>query len=280
MPVALLGFVWVHLGIGPATAQSVPLADTTLSTQVLDLGGQNFQVLQGSSAGSNLFHSFQAFSVPTAGSVTFVHGPGITNIFSRVTGGQVSSIDGRLATSGTANLFLLNPAGIVFGPNASLNLGGSFLGTTASSLKFSDGTVFSAALQPQLLTVSVPIGLQFAGKSGGIQLQGNGHNVTGQSRPDRRTALVNGPTTQALTVNPGQNLQFVGSEILLDGAVLRVPQGSLDLGGVQAGTVAIAPDGKLDYGQVSQFGAVTLQGRSILDNSGPAAVVSRSGVPR
>jgi filamentous hemagglutinin family protein len=272
LPIALLGSVWVHLGIAPATAQSVSsvIADPSLSTQVTDLGGQNFQILQGSRAGSNLFHSFQGFSIPTSGSVTFVHDPGINNIFSRVIGGQASSIDGRLSTSsGAANLFLLNPAGIIFGPNASLNLGGSFLGTTASSMKFSDGTSFSAIAQPQLLTVSVPVGLQFVGNSGGIQVQGSGHNVTGRSRPDRRTALVNGPTTQELTVNPGQNLQLVGSDILLDGAVLRVPQGSLALGGVQAGTVALAPDGKLDYGQVSQFGAVTLVKQSLLDNSGP-----------
>jgi filamentous hemagglutinin family protein len=245
------------------------MADPSLSTQVMDLGGQNFQILQGSRAGSNLFHSFQTFSIPTSGSVTFVHDPGINNIFSRVTGGQASSIDGRLVTSGSANLFLLNPAGIIFGPNASLNLGGSFLGTTASSIKFSDGTSFSAIAQPQLLTVSVPVGLQFVGNSGGIQVQGSGHNVTGRSRPDRRTPLINGATTQALTVNPGQNLQLVGSDVLLDGAVLRVPQGNLGLGGVQAGTVAIAPNGQLDYSQVTQFGNVTLQNQALLDGSGP-----------
>jgi filamentous hemagglutinin family protein len=270
LPIALLGSVWVHLGIAPATAQSVPvIADPSLSTQVSDLGGQNFQILQGSRAGSNLFHSFQDFSIPTSGSVTFVHDLGINNIFSRITGGQVSSIDGRLVTSGSANLFLLNPAGIVFGPNASLNLAGSLLATTASSIKFSDGTRFSAIAQPQLLTVSVPVGLQFVGNSAGIQVQGPGHNVTGRSRPDRRTPLVNGATPQELTVNPGQNLQLVGSDLLLDGALLRVPQGNLALGGVQVGTVTIAPNGQLDYGQVSQFGNVTLATQSLLDGSGP-----------
>lgn len=272
LPIALFGSAWVHCTATTALAQSaapaVVLADPTLSTQVVDLGSQQFQIQQGSRAGTNLFHSFQTFSIPTSGSVTFIHGPEITNIFSRVIGGQSSWIDGRLATSGSANLFLLNPAGLVFGPNAVLNLGGSFLGTTASSLRFSDGTRFNATDASPLLTVSVPVGLQFLGNNGGIQVQGAGHNIAGRSRPDRRSPLINGATTQELLVNPGQNLQLVGGDIVLDGAVLRVPQGELSLGGVQAGTVAIAPDGQLDYSQVSQFGNVTLQRQSLLDNSG------------
>jgi filamentous hemagglutinin family protein len=82
----------------------------------------------GQTRGSNLFHSFGQFNIPTGGSVTFTGPPMIANIVSRVTGGQPSAIDGALRSEITgANLFLLNPSGVLFGPNASLNVGGPFI---------------------------------------------------------------------------------------------------------------------------------------------------------
>ncbi|MHC5831863.1 MAG: two-partner secretion domain-containing protein, partial [Nostoc sp.] len=84
-------------------------------------------------------------------------------------------------SSNPVSLFLMNPAGIVFGANARLDIGGSFVGTTANSIKFSDGTEFSA-VNPSaspLLTISVPIGLQLGQNPGGITVQGSGHRLTG-----------------------------------------------------------------------------------------------------
>ncbi|WP_413201443.1 filamentous hemagglutinin N-terminal domain-containing protein, partial [Nostoc piscinale] len=133
----LIGAVYI-LAIGNSHAQAQVIQDGTLNTDVS--GTNNYTINGGRVIGNNLFHSFQQFSIPTGGSATFNTTSGIQNIFSRVTGGNISNIDGRINASGSANLFLLNPAGIIFGKNASLNIGGSFVATTANSIKFADGT--------------------------------------------------------------------------------------------------------------------------------------------
>ncbi|MFW5766152.1 MAG: filamentous hemagglutinin N-terminal domain-containing protein, partial [Coleofasciculus sp.] len=98
----------------------------------------------GATRGANLFHSFLEFNIGEGRGVYFANPDGIENILSRVTGDNVSTILGRLGVLGEANLFLLNPNGILFGANASLDIEGSFLGTTANSFTFPDGSEFSA----------------------------------------------------------------------------------------------------------------------------------------
>ena len=101
----------------PAVAQSIN-PDRTLSTSVSTSDNQNFTIKAGDRAGSNLFHSFESFSIPTGGSAIFANPTDITNIISRVTGNTLSNTDGKIQTNGPANFFLLNPSGIVFGPDA------------------------------------------------------------------------------------------------------------------------------------------------------------------
>ena len=158
-----------------AIAQVV--SDGTLDTRV-ELIDQEKIITGGQEAGTNLFHSFQQFS-PTPDVVTyFNNNPNIENIFTRVTGGIPSLINGTIKTN-DASLFLLNPSGIIFGKNAQLNINGSFFATTAEELIFADGTRFNAKLSnvKPLLTVSVPMGLQYGNNPGEIVSNDISNNI-------------------------------------------------------------------------------------------------------
>ncbi|MBD2254138.1 beta strand repeat-containing protein [Nostoc parmelioides] len=252
----------------PVLAQVI--SDGTTLTHV-ESQGDNFQIINGSIEGSNLFHSFSKFSIPNNGSANFSSPSGIHNIFSRVTGGDVSYIHGSIKTNSGVNLFLLNPAGIIFGADARLNLGGSFVATTANSIQFADGREFSATKLSQLplFTMSVPIGLQFGQNTGKIALQGTGHHLTSQNpliTPYAPTVLE-----ANLAVTPGQTLALLGSSIDLNGGILLAPQGRVELGGVVEGEVTLNKVGQgfnLDYQNISTFGDINLAGRSLVNVNG------------
>ena len=204
-----------------ALAQIVP--DRTLGAESSVInpnvnieGTLSDQIEGGSIRGKNLFHSFEEFNVREGQGAYFVNPVGIEHIFSRVTGNSISQLLGKLGVLGNADLFLINPNGIVFGPNATLDLKGSFLATTANSLIFEDGTQFSATdtYAPPLLTISIPAGLKFRESAGSILNQSQG---------------------QGLGVQPGKTLALVGGNITMQGGIIGVPLGRIELGSV-AGT--------------------------------------------
>lgn len=205
-----------------AIAQVVP--DATLGSTVSGASGGVQTITGGTTRETNLFHSFDRFSVPTNGTAFFDNAPNIQNILTRVTGGSISDIDGLIRANGAANLFLLNPNGIVFGQNARLDIGGSFVATTASSINFADGTQFSATPDTgaPLLTVSVPLGLQFGTGAGEI---------------------VNRASDEGLQVDTDRTLGLIGGNINLEGGRLTAAGGRVELGAVAAlGVVGISPD--------------------------------------
>ena len=184
----------------------------------------------GATRGANLFHSFREFNVNNGQLVYFSNPAGIANILTRVTGVNRSNILGTLGVLGNANLFLINPNGIFFGPNASLDLGGgSFFGSSANSLLFDNGFEFSATnpQAPPLLTVNIPIGLRFRDNPGNITNRSVVQDITG--------------STVGLQVNPGNSLALVGGNVNLEqGGSLTAAGGRIELGGLAgAGTVGL-----------------------------------------
>lgn len=121
-----------------AQAQPIMPADDGTGTQVTPKGNQlNIHGGQLSGDEANLFHSFEKFNLSEGQIANFLSNPNIRNIIGAVTGGEASIINGLIqVTGGNSNLFLLNPAGIIFGPNASLNVPGAFIPTTASGIRF------------------------------------------------------------------------------------------------------------------------------------------------
>ena len=234
----------------PAVAQVT--SDGTTNTTV-NLNGNNFDILNGIQKGNNLFHSFKEFSIPTGGSATFdlTNTSNINTIFSRVTGGNISNIDGLIQTLNSSNpvsLFLMNPNGIVFGANGSLNIGGSFIGTTAESINFADGLKFSATdtTTTPLLTISVPVGLQMGNNPGAIHVQGK------------------------LQVPTEHTLALVGSQIDMTGANLTASDGYVELWAVGNAeiTTNTQPWQLISPNDTAEWGTITLQQISLVDASG------------
>ncbi|MEH2361666.1 two-partner secretion domain-containing protein, partial [Nostoc sp.] len=181
----------------------------------------------GAIRGANLFHSFQQFNVGELQRVYFANPTGISNILTRVTGSNISNILGTLGVNGGANLFLINPNGILFGNNARLDVAGSFVASTANSFVFGERLEFSAT-NPQtpsaLLTVN-PSALFF--------------NQLPPGRIENRSIAPAGITPAGfnafgLRVGDGKSLLLVGGNVSMDGGQLNAYGGRVELGGLAA----------------------------------------------
>ena len=249
---SLLG--WCLISSSPLSAQIIP--DDSLDTEA-NTENNVTEITGGTQSDSNLFHSFTEFSVETGSTASFNNGVDISNIIGRVTGSNASNIDGLIRANGDANLILINPNGITLGSNARLDIGGSFLGSTANSIVFEDGTVFNADLNtPPLLTITAPVGLQLGQNSAGIQVSGTAD------------------TNSGLEVATGNTFALVGNEITFDGGVVTAESGRIELGSVGLGQVSIteiAAGWQLGYEGVTQFAELQLLGRSALLNPNMSA---------
>jgi filamentous hemagglutinin family protein len=247
--------------LGLSVSLPLVLIQSTMAQEVIPddtLGGENSRVRRGivrgreadlieggAERGRNLFHSFREFGVRDGDAAYFANPGGVENIFSRVTGSNPSNILGRLGVDGPANLFFMNPNGIVFGPNSSLDVQGSFVGTTANSFRFADGSEFSA-VNPQdssLLTVSVPVGLQYGPTPGEIAVEG-----------------------ASLEGGVGKTLALMGGDVRIDTAYLIAPGGPIEIGSAANGFVGLVQDGGLlsfSFPQATGGGEVSIAETSL-----------------
>jgi len=230
---------WLPLLVGiqaivsdTALAQSLIQPDDTLGieqTQIIEnFGGLPIEVITGGAQrGQNLFHSFQDFNISeNRGAYFFNPNASIQNILARITGGSASEILGTLGTfgEGSPNLFLMNPNGIVFGPNSSLAVTGSFLATTANAIELGDSTIFSAS-EPggsSLLTIN-PSALFFNHLD-------NTPIISNQSVA-RQTVI--GSPVNGLQAGEGRSLILVGGDIDLNRGGLTTVDGQIELAGVR-----------------------------------------------
>jgi filamentous hemagglutinin family protein len=238
--------------VTPETASTQIIPDATLPT-ISDVRqiGETYEIIKGTTVGKNIFHSFSEFNVNFGETAYFDNALTIDNIITRVTGEQQSNIDGLLRANGTANLFLLNPNGIVFGPNAQLNIGGSFLASTGNSIVFENGMTFSAndPDAPPLLTMNVPIGLQYGGNAADVEVR--------QSR---------------LEVSANQSLTLLGGNVTIDGGTLKAPGGQVVFGGL-AGAGRVGLEGVTpSFPDAIKRGNVTLRNGAIADVTGNGSI--------
>jgi filamentous hemagglutinin family protein len=211
----------LSFGTKGAVAQITSAPDGTGT--IVQHTGQNIDISGGTQVGRNQFHSFQQFGVNAGQAATFLSNPNTANIVGRVIGGDPSFINGLLRVTGSnANLYLMNPAGIVFGKGASLNIPAAFTATTANSIGFGNGQWFNAFGPNNYATLTGnPSSFGFVGASGALINAGN------------------------LAVNPGQQISLIGGTVINTGTI-EAPGGTI--------TVAAVPGQKLV--RIGQAGTV------------------------
>jgi filamentous hemagglutinin family protein len=246
MPIGILAFGYLYATSEIANAQVT--SDGTVNTQVNQTDNVS-EITGGETRGDNLFHSFQEFSVRPGNQAFFNNAAAIKNIFSRVTAGNVSNIDGLIRANGSASLFLINPAGIIFGEGARLDIGGSFYGSSADSILFEDGKFSATDLDnPPVLTINAPIGLGFR---------------------DNPEDIANNSLENGLEVATGNNLTLLGGDVSFNGGRITAPVGRVELGGLSlAGTIGFNNDGSLSFPEGVARGNVFFNQEAFVDVSG------------
>jgi filamentous hemagglutinin family protein len=262
--IALLAWILPALVVSPVRAEVTVDGSLGAPDGPIDKVDNNYQITEnlGKVHGGNLFHSFGQFSLNTGETATFTGPSPIQNILSRVTGGSTSRIDGTIrSTYPGANLYLMNPAGIVFGENARLDVKGSFHATTADYIELSDGVQFNAVPDPgSVLSSAPPEAFGF--------LEGNYAPISIQQ--------------SELEVPSGSTLSLIGGDIDINRSnpdeadTLVAPSGRVDIASVASPGKVVPRTDDLQMDGFGQLGTVSLQ---TPDAKGPFVVINTAGDP-
>lgn len=244
-------FAASFLSLSMAAAHAQIVTDGTTGAQQT-LTGTNVTVFEalGTRTGDNLFHSFSTFSVATGQTVNFTGSSDIQNVISRVTGGDISTIDGTLSSNvGSANFFFLNPNGIVIGSGAQIDVPAAIYLSTAETLVFSDGNEFSTDLNStSTLTLDSPESFGFLGAQGDVSITG-----------------------AVLDQASGSSLHVSAANINVSDSMLTVTDGTIEMTSVGDSNVSLMP---FEVGTAKDAGSITID-NSLLATPG---VVTGGGV--
>ena len=208
-------------GVSPVASQITAASDGTGTVVIVN--GDRFNINGGKQAGNNLFHSFDQFGLSQGQTANFQSNPNISNILGRVVGGNPSVINGLIQVSGAnSNLYLINPVGILFGPNASLNVPGSFTATTANGVQVGDFWFRAMGANDYANLIGTPNAFAFTSNNPG--------------------AIVNAGN---LAVPQGKSITLLGGTVINTGT-LSAPGGTINIMAAEGEQlVEITPEGSL-----------------------------------
>ncbi len=229
--IAIVGHLSLLAALGGAIApavkaQSITAAPDSTGT-VVNQRSNTYTITGGTLIDANLFHSLQKFGLSSSEIATFVSRPNIQNILARVNGGEPSVINGLLqVTGGKANLVFVNPAGVIFGPNASVNVPAAFIVDPPVPLPLPLPGSLSLPLRPALPLLDNPLPPNpFQGYGSINRIVGS--EELGLPNPTNLSSAIASPT--ALGQDPGQlPSRFNPSDSLLQleipAAIANAPQ--------------------------------------------------------
>ncbi|MBN2373982.1 filamentous hemagglutinin N-terminal domain-containing protein [bacterium] len=264
--VSVLVFVFVfiflisHQWVFSARAYAQIAFDGTLGLYS-DLSGPDYVIMDtmGKQVGANLFHSFREFNVRSGETATFAGHSGIENIIGRVTGGTASWIDGIIRSTITnADLYLINPSGVLFGPNAQIDISGSFHATTADYIRLGEKGRFDAARPDQsLLSVDPPSAFGFlCDDPAGISIDG-----------------------ASLETQEGEALSLVGGDLEIVNGVCHAKSGQINLISVSSRGEVLPDDSDKNLDSFARLGDIRMSNDSSIEVSGEDAgrIIIRGG---
>lgn len=267
-------------------SQVVPSSSTNSIINIQsNNNGTTSRIKGGIKSGRNLFHRFNQFDTNNNNKVVFENPSSISNIIANIQSDKISKINSIIGVDGTANLFLLNKNGFIFGPNSALQIQGSFIVSTANSLNFSDGfTLITDNTSQKILTIGQPVGLSVTQDSGSIAIFGSGHQLSfkpieGINFPVAITGA--GESLNGLRLQSNNSIGLISNGITLNGGIITAPSGEIFISSLHNGKVDLkSHSGKLSFSnkKSNNLSDINLTNKSLIDSSGLSeSLISLSG---